>query len=99
MPYIKKDLRRNLNVPIMVVMNCVEDLPRNFRDGTINYIFTCFMNYFFAGGAEEVNYSVLQRGMGLLTSVMDEYKDQVVRPYEKKKREDSEHGPVYPKTS
>ena len=99
MPYILREMRGSLNAGLGVLMMAISCYPVKYLDGIINFCFTSLMNYYFAGGNEEVDYSVLERGMGLLASVQDEYMECVVRPYEKKKRESKEHGGIYPPPS
>ena len=87
MPYIKKEIRKKIDIPLAKLEQAIRDLyPENSvqdTDGIVNYcIFKLCKNIYGRGGT---SYYLYNRMMGVLESCKQELYRQLVAPYEDKK--------------
>ena len=90
MPYIKKESRDELEPYIYGLIDILPPIPgKEVEDGEVNYVITRIVNAFY----NRPSYKILQRGLGVLEAVKQEFYRRVVAPYEDMKR--YSNGDVY----
>lgn len=76
MPYIKNDLREDLDPSIDGLINHVRALPTDEQDGALNYVIFRLLL-----GIYEPRYFNYNRAMGVLGSVTQEFYRRKIGPY------------------
>lgn len=84
MPYITKEQRKNIDLLLNPLLNYLSG------DGEINYAITKIISCCYKS---ENGYQAVNRGIGTLESVKQEYYRRIVAPYEDIKKK--ENGDVY----
>jgi len=84
MPYIKKEQRSALDKLIDPLLSYLKSLPEEEQDGSLNYSITRILK-----GLYPQKYFHLNRALGVLTAIKDEFYRRVVAPYEDKKIKDN----------
>lgn len=80
MPYIDQDKRPELDKLIEPFIEKIKSLPIEEQDGALNYSITkIFRNVY------PVKYFHLNRALGVLTAITQEFYRKIVGPYEEKK--------------
>ena len=77
MPYIKKEQRPEIDALIEPIIKKVSGLPLEEQDGSLNYAITKIMKSVYPR-----KYFHLNRGLGVLTAIKDEFYRRDVAPYE-----------------
>jgi hypothetical protein len=80
MPYISQDKRPELDRIIEPLIEHLKALPEGEQDGALNYSITKILKRLYP-----LKYFHLNRALGVLTSVTQEFYRKVVGPYEDKK--------------
>lgn len=81
MPYIKQEDRKKWGNSIDEVVDMIENLPENKREGELNYFITTILKRSY-----EPSYSNYNKIMGLMECVKQEFYRTKVAPYEDKKK-------------
>lgn len=84
MPYIKKDQRPAIDELIQPLIEHIKQLPLEEQDGSLNYTFTKIVKNIYP-----MRYFHINRAIGMLTAVKDEFYRVVVAPYEDEKIKES----------
>lgn len=87
MPYIKKEQRPEIDDLVEPLIKKLAELPLEEQDGNLNYAVTKIMK-----GVYPKKYFHLNRAIGVLTAIKDEFYRRDVAPYEDLKI--SENGDV-----
>ena len=77
MPYIKKDQRPELDEILKPLIDKLKEIPLEQQDGSLNYSITRILKKVYP-----VKYFHLNRALGVLTAVREEYYRVVIAPYE-----------------
>lgn len=87
MPYIKKDLRKELDPEIMNAYNTIKDIAETSDqiDGMLNYVITVLLRKLY-GDRNCTSYTEINAAMGVLKCASDEYYRTVAAPYEEQKK-------------
>lgn len=80
MPYIDKNQRPELDELIQSFIEKIKSLPVEEQDGALNYSITKIFKHVYP-----VKYFHLNRALGVLTAITQEFYRKVVGPYEEKK--------------
>jgi hypothetical protein len=88
MPYIPREKRIKLEPELGSLISKLKQLPTNEIDGNINFIFTKILD-----SCYDLRYFSLNRAMGSLESVKQEFYRRKIAPYEDSKM--NEHGDVF----
>lgn len=80
MPYIDKDKRPELDELIKPFIEKIKSLPVEEQDGALNYSITKIFKHVYS-----VKYFHLNRALGVLTAITQEFYRRIVGPYEKEK--------------
>ncbi|HSA83348.1 MAG TPA: hypothetical protein VLF20_00495 [Patescibacteria group bacterium] len=87
MPYIDQNQRPELDRLIAPFIHHLKSLPVEEQDGALNYSVTKIIKHVYP-----LKYFHINRALGVLTGIMQEYYRKLVTPYEEKKI--SENGDV-----
>jgi len=82
MPYIKKEMRKIFDDEIDALISKLSEQDENKIDGCLNYIITKIINAVYA---KEPNYFKLNRAIGVLEAVKQEFYRRRIAPYEDEK--------------
>jgi len=85
MPYIKKERRERLEGAISNLIAFLQEIPEEDRDGEINYIVTALLKRIY----QPLRYKRINRAIGVLECIKQEYYRIVASPYEEKKRQEA----------
>ncbi len=77
MPYIKQDQRPAIDAVVAPLIEKLKSLPVEEQDGSLNYAVTKILKAVYP-----VKYFHLNRALGVLTAIKDEFYRVVVGPYE-----------------
>ncbi len=77
MPYIKPEQRPVIDEALKSLIEHIQSLPLEDRDGSLNYAFTRILNQVYPK-----KYFHLNRALGLLTAVTQEFYRRTIAPYE-----------------
>ena len=77
MPYIKKDQRPEIDKLVKPLVEHLKSLPAEEQDGSLNYAVTKILKNLYP-----MKYFHLNRALGVLTAIKDEFYRMVVGPYE-----------------
>jgi len=77
MPYIKQEQRPELDALVNPLVEYMQTLPVEEQDGSLNYVFTKTLK-----GVYPMKYFHLNRALGVLTAVTQEFYRVLVGPYE-----------------
>lgn len=77
MPYIKKDQRPKIDTLVNPLVEHLKSLPVEEQDGALNYAVTKILKNLYP-----IKYFHLNRALGVLTAIKDEFYRTVVGPYE-----------------
>ena len=77
MPYIKQDQRPKIDTLLKPLIAHIKSLPTEDQDGSINYALTKVLKNVYP-----MKYFHLNRALGVLTAVTQEFYRVVVGPYE-----------------
>lgn len=77
MPYINPDQRPPIDVILKPVIDHIKSLPVEDQDGSMNYVFTRIINEVYPK-----KYFHLNRALGVLTAVTQEFYRRTIGPYE-----------------
>ena len=80
MPYIKQDQRPPVDDALKPLISHIKSLPVEDQDGALNYAITKILKEVYP-----VKYFHLNRALGVLTSIKEEFYRVVVGPYEDEK--------------
>lgn len=80
MPYIKKEDRPALDKLIEPLINYLKSRPLEEQDGALNYSVTKILKNLYPA-----KYFHLNRALGVLTAIKDEFYRRVVAPHEDQK--------------
>lgn len=84
MPYIKQKLRDEIDADISELIEGIVNQDETQQDGMLNYTITKLL-----AGLYEPNYFNLNRAIGVLECVKQEFYRRVVAPYEEIKRREN----------
>ena len=84
MPYIKPENREKYGVVLEELVTILKSVPLEQLDGELNFIITRILKEVYP-----LRYFHLNRAMGVLESVKQEYYRRVVAPYENEKIKES----------
>ena len=87
MPYIKPDQRPSIDKLLQPVIDHIRSLPIEEQDGSLNYAFTKVIKQVYS-----LKYFHLNRALGVLSAVTQEFYRRTIGPYEDTKI--SENGDV-----
>ena len=87
MPYIKQHERPELDKLLEPFIEHIKSLPVEDQDGALNYSVTKIIKHVYP-----MKYFHINRALGVLTAILQEYYRKLVTPYEEKKI--SENGDV-----
>ena len=87
MPYIKPDQRPPIDRLLQPVIDHIRSLPTEEQDGSVNYAFTKVIKQVYP-----LKYFHLNRALGVLAAVTQEFYRRIIGPYEDAKI--SENGDV-----
>lgn len=77
MPYIKQDQRPAIDAVVAPLIEKLKSLPLEDQDGSLNYAITKILKEVYP-----LKYFHLNRALGVLTAIKDEFYRVVVGPYE-----------------
>lgn len=77
MPYIKQEKRPPLDELLQPLIEHLDSLPTEEQDGALNYAVTKVLHAVYPQ-----KYFHLNRALGVLTAIKDEYYRRTVAPYE-----------------
>lgn len=77
MPYIKKHERPAIDKLVDPLINHLQSLPTEDQDGALNYIIFKIVKHVY-----QQKYFHLNRAIGVLTAVAQEFHRRIVAPYE-----------------
>lgn len=77
MPYIKQEQRPELDALVNPLLEYLRTLPTEEQDGSVNYAFTKMLK-----GIYPMKYFHINRALGVLSAVTQEFYRVVVGPYE-----------------
>jgi len=77
MPYIKKEQRPEIDELIQPLIEKLKELPVEQQDGSLNYAVTKIVKDVYP-----MKYFHLNRALGVLTAIREEFYRVVVAPYE-----------------
>lgn len=77
MPYIKPDLRPHIDTLVEPLIAHIKSLPVEDQDGSLNYAFTKIIKNIYPK-----KYFHLNRALGVLAAVSQEFYRVIVGPYE-----------------
>ncbi len=80
MPYIKQDQRPPVDDALKPLINHIKSLSTEDQDGALNYAVTKILKEVYP-----VKYFHLNRALGVLTAIKEEFYRVVVGPYEDEK--------------
>lgn len=80
MPYIKKEQRPQIDELLAPLVNHLKSLPQEEQDGALNYVITKILKQLYP-----LKYFHLNRALGVLSAVKQEFYRRVVAPYEDSK--------------
>jgi hypothetical protein len=84
MPYIQPEIREEINKEVQDLLDMLQPaLGGDVDDGTINYVISTILNKFY----NKQSYKTMQRAIGILACVQQEYYRKVMVPYENLKCE------------
>jgi len=97
MPYIKKDLRRNIDEAIASLSaNIVNNADESSIEGVMNYTITSLLdNIVYGSGEKKWRYKFINRVIGVLECIKLEFYRQLAGPYENKAIEENGNLPIY----
>lgn len=87
MPYIKKDMRPEIDRLVAPLIAHFQSLPVEQQDGALNYSITLIVKRLYPKG-----YFHMNRALGVLSAITHELYRRVIAPYEDEKIK--EHGDV-----
>jgi hypothetical protein len=87
MPYIKKEERPRFDSVINQLIKELEKSPPETQDGQINYIVTRLLNAIYT--KPETRYFKINRALGVLSCIMQEFYRRKAAIYEDKKIEEN----------
>lgn len=77
MPYIKQDQRPEIDELVNPLIEKLKSLPVEEQDGSLNYAVTKILK-----GLYPIKYFHLNRALGVLSAVKDEFYRVAIAPYE-----------------
>ncbi len=80
MPYIKQDQRPSIDSVLAPLIEKLKSLPLEDQDGSLNYAVTKILKELYP-----MKYFHLNRALGVLTAIKDEFYRVVIAPYEETK--------------
>ena len=80
MPYITKEQRPKIDELINPLIDHIKSLPIEDQDGSLNYLITKTIK-----GVYPVKYFHVNRALGVLSAVTQEFYRRIVGPYEETK--------------
>ncbi len=80
MPYIDKDQRPELDKLIEPFVEHIKSLPVEEQDGALNYSITKIFKHVYP-----LKYFHINRALGVLTAITQEFYRKIVGPYEEEK--------------
>jgi hypothetical protein len=84
MPYINKEQRPEIDELVKPLIEKLKEMPLEQQDGTLNYAVTKILKEVYP-----MKYFHLNRALGVLTAIKDEFYRVVVAPYEDIKIEEN----------
>jgi len=81
MPYIKQERRPEIDKLLEPLIKHLESIPIEAQDGTVDYVITKIIKRIY----QPKNFFTLNRALGVLIAVIQEFYRRVVAPYENKK--------------
>ena len=82
MPYIKQERRARYDYVISNILSFLQEMPEEDRDGELNYLISVLLKRAY----KPLAYKRINRAMGLLECIKQEYYRVVAGPYEEEKR-------------
>lgn len=83
MPYIKKEDRERYREALAQIVETLESIPEEDRDGHINYVVTVMLKRLY----QPPKYRRYNKAIGVLECIKQEFYRRVVAPYEDIKME------------
>lgn len=80
MPYIEQDKRPEIDEAVDPLIEKLKALPEEDQDGSLNYAVTKILKQVYP-----TKYYHLNRALGVLTAIKEEFYRRVVAPYEDEK--------------
>lgn len=80
MPYIRKEQRPQLDTLAQQLIDYLKSLPQEEQDGALNYFTTKVIRHVYP-----LKYFHINRALGVLSAITQEFYRKVVGPYEEKK--------------
>ena len=77
MPYIKKEQRPEIDALVNPLIEHIKNLPVEDQDGSLNYAITKTIK-----GIYPIKYFHINRALGVLSAVTQEFYRKIVGPYE-----------------
>lgn len=77
MPYIKREQRPKIDELVNPLIAYLKSIPVEDQDGSVNYTITRILK-----GLYPLKYYHLNRALGVLTAIKDEFYRRVIAPYE-----------------